>query len=64
MIQNEGEIDRLIRVVAGVIMALIGYSSDLGVWRIVFFLVGGVLLLSGLFGWSLFYKLTGISTKK
>lgn len=64
MIQNVGDVDRLVRVVVGVIAELAGYSISLRMWTIVLYLAGGVLIITGLSGWSLVYKLMGISTKK
>lgn len=64
MVQNEGETDRLIRVVVGTILFLVGYSVGEGVWVIVLYLLGGVLVVTSLSGFCLIYKLLGISTIK
>lgn len=62
MIQNEGETDRLVRVVVGVILLLVGYSVVSGVWRVVLFVLGGVLIVTALTGFCMIYKLFGVST--
>ena len=64
MIQNEGEIDRLVRGVLGVIFVLAGYSMEGGTWQIVLFVLGGLLIVTALVGFCLIYKLLGISTNK
>lgn len=64
MIQNESEVDRAVRVVAGVILLLVAYSSVTGTWQTVLYIFGGVAVFTGLTGYCLIYKLLGISTKK
>lgn len=63
MIQNEGEIDRIARVVTGAILIMIGISVLSGQWQVMVFVVGGVLVVTGFTGFCLLYKLFGISTK-
>ena len=62
MTQNEGEIDRLVRAVLGVLMILVGVSVSEGVWQVILFVLGGVLIVSALFGFCLIYKLLRVST--
>ena len=64
MIQNESETDRTIRVVLGTILVLVAYSVVSGVWQIVLFVLGGLLIVTGLTGFCLIYKLLGIATQK
>ncbi len=64
MTQNEGEIDRLVRAVTGVILILAGYSVGEGWWQIVLYVLGGILVITALTGFCLIYKLFGISTQK
>jgi len=64
MTQNVGEMDRLIRAVTGVILILAGYSVSEGVWQIVWYVLGGILIINALTGFCLIYKLLGISTRK
>lgn len=58
MTKNEGSIDRIIRIVAG--LALIGWvalgSGPVWAW------IGVVPLLTGLIGWCPAYKIFGINT--
>lgn len=63
MIQNEGEIDRIARVVIGTILIMIGISVLSDLWQVMVFIVGGVLVVTGFTGFCLLYKLFGISTK-
>jgi hypothetical protein len=62
-LQNENKTDRLLRVVLAVIAAAIGYNSS-GTTKIVCLIIAVVALISGLTGFSLFYKLVGINTLK
>jgi len=64
MVQNEGETDRLIRVVVGAVLFLVGYSVGEGVWATVLYLLSGVLVVTSFSGFCLIYKLLGISTIK
>jgi hypothetical protein len=56
--------DRLARAVGGVILFLVGYSVGGGVWQIVLYVLGGILLVTAFTGFCLIYKLLGISTNK
>ncbi len=64
MIQNDGEVDRIIRGVVGVILLLVAYSSMTGTWQIVLYVLGGIAVMTGITGFCLIYKLLGITTKK
>lgn len=64
MTHNESEVDRIIRSIVGVLAILVGYSVATGVWQIVLFVVGGVLIVTSLTGFCLIYKLLRISTLK
>ncbi|HSV94433.1 MAG TPA: DUF2892 domain-containing protein [Spirochaetia bacterium] len=64
MLHNEGEIDRLVRTVLGVIMLLVGYSVGTGVWQVALYVLGGVMVVTGLTGFCVIYKILGISTNK
>ena len=63
MIQNESEIDRIIRVVVGTILIMIGISVMDGLWQVIVYVFGGVMIITGFTGFCLIYKLFGISTK-
>lgn len=56
---NVGPIDRIIRIVIGLIVAILGvvFSSYWGV-------AGIVIMATGVFGYCLLYSLLGISTSK
>ena len=64
MTQNESETDRVVRAVLGVILILVGYSVSEGLWQIILFVFGGVLVVTALTGFCLIYKLLGVSTVK
>jgi uncharacterized membrane protein len=64
MTQNESETDRLVRAVLGVLLILVGVSVSEGLWQIILFVFGGVLVVTALTGFCLIYKLLGISTMK
>ena len=64
MIQNESETDRVLRVVMGVILILVAYSTVVGIWQIGLYVLGVLLTVTGLTGFCLIYKLLGVSTQK
>lgn len=55
---NEGTIDRVLRVVAGLALVIMAYTETLGVWA----WIGIVPLVTGIVGWCPAYKLLGIKT--
>ncbi|MDZ4261598.1 MAG: DUF2892 domain-containing protein [Pseudomonadota bacterium] len=55
---NVGTIDRTIRVVVGLVMAVLAFAGALGAWA----WIGVVLLLTGIIGVCPLYKLFGINT--
>ena len=56
---NVGPIDRLLRIIAGLVIAIIGVVLDTW-WG----LIGLVPLATGLFKWCPLYSLLNISTRK
>jgi hypothetical protein len=62
---NEGGADRLIRIIAGVVLFMLGWgilkNNLLG---IIFDILGVILFVTGITGFCGLYKLFGISTKK
>lgn len=63
-IQNESEIDRIIRIVLGVILAIAAYIFLTGAAQIVAYIVAFIALFTGITGFCLLYKLLGFSTLK
>ena len=62
---NESGIDRIIRAVVGIILiALAASSAVTGVLGIIFWVVGAVLLLTGIVGFCPLYALLRIRTKQ
>jgi len=61
---NEGKIDRIVRVILGVIVLLIAFLAVGGVAQIVLWIIGGILLLTGASGYCLLYLPFRFSTKK
>jgi hypothetical protein len=60
---NEGSMDRIIRVIAGVALLVIGFAGIVpGVWGTVIGVVGLIPLATGLLGWCPLYTLFGFST--
>ncbi len=71
MIKNVGSTDRLIRLIAGVILLVIAVPSlagvtfvGLGGWAWLIGLIGLALLATGLFSFCGVYSLLGINTGK
>jgi Inner membrane protein YgaP-like, transmembrane domain len=61
---NESGIDRIIRAVLGIVLiALAASSAVTGALGIVFWVVGAVLLLTGIVGFCPLYALLRIRTK-
>jgi hypothetical protein len=62
---NESGTDRLIRIIAGVVLFMLGWgilkNNLLG---IIFDILGIILFVTGITGFCGLYKLLGISTKK
>ncbi len=58
MNRNEGMIDRVMRVAAGLVLVGIAYFSTHG-WLTIF---GIVLLLTGIVGFCPLYRLVGVAT--
>lgn len=64
-IPNEGNVDRIIRIIVGVVLILVSAFATLNpTIKVVFIIVGVIALITGLTGFCLLYKLLGISTRK
>lgn len=59
---NEGTVDRIIRVVAGIALLVLAFTVIQGGWAIAAGIVGGVLLLTGAIGFCPLYRIFGLST--
>ncbi|MBI3773096.1 MAG: DUF2892 domain-containing protein [Gammaproteobacteria bacterium] len=55
---NVGTIDRVVRVVAGLVLVGLAATGTLGVWA----WIGVVPLVTGVIGWCPAYALAGINT--
>ena len=64
MKQNVGNVDRFIRFLVGVAAIAVALVVTDGVWDIVLYVVGGIMLFTAAFGWCPLYALLHISTKK
>jgi hypothetical protein len=65
MKHNVGAADRMVRVILGVVLLLVGLLVPLGVvLRVVVFAIAGIALVTGLLGTCGIYALFGISTRK
>jgi hypothetical protein len=63
MARNVGSQDRVVRIVAGLVIGIGAYVGGLPqVALYVLYVIGAYLLLTGLAGWDLFYKLLDIDT--
>jgi hypothetical protein len=60
MTKNIGNIERIIRIVGGLVLIALAATSTVGVWG----WVGLVPLATGLVGWCPPYRLLGINTCK
>lgn len=55
---NEGGIDRIVRIIAGLVLIGLAYTGTVGMWGY----VGVVPLATGLIGWCPAYTLLGMNT--
>jgi uncharacterized membrane protein required for colicin V production len=62
---NESTLDRIIRVVLAVSIAVLYFTGFItGTWAIVLWVVAAILLITGVVGVCPLYRLLGISTKR
>ncbi len=62
---NESLLDRIIRVVLGVVLVVIAYLGVLtGTWQWVAYVVGAIALITGIVGFCPLYAVFGFQTKK
>jgi uncharacterized membrane protein len=62
--QNEGQADRLLRILGGAILSLAGYLFLTGMLQTVTIILGVVFIITGATGVCLIYKILGINTCK
>ncbi|HOW48317.1 MAG TPA: DUF2892 domain-containing protein [Rubrivivax sp.] len=55
---NEGGIDRVLRILAGLVLIALAWTGTIGVWG----WIGVVPLATGLIGWCPAYSIFGISS--
>lgn len=55
---NEGGIDRIVRIIAGLVLIGLAYTGAVGMWGY----IGVVPLATGLIGWCPAYTLLGMNT--
>ncbi|MCX6793387.1 MAG: DUF2892 domain-containing protein [Candidatus Falkowbacteria bacterium] len=59
--QNEGKLDRTVRIILGFVLLLVSVFVS-GVLQIVFYVLGAVVLITGIIGFCGVYKILGINT--
>lgn len=62
---NEGTVDRILRIIVGIALIVVGLwvvGSQWAIWTLT--IIGILLLITGIIGWCGIYALFGISTKK
>ena len=64
MKKNEGAVDRIIRVVLGILLLIWAFAGLQGTGAWVAGIVGAILLVTGLIGYCALYSLFGIRTNK
>ena len=65
MKKNESSIDQVVRTIAGIILIGLGLFAGIhGAWQIVVFVLGALLLVTGLVGFCPVYSLFKFSTRK
>lgn len=63
MKKNEGAIDRVFRIIVGVVLVAAGFST-VGRAAVILWIVGGILLITGITGFCGIYALFGMDTCK
>jgi uncharacterized membrane protein HdeD (DUF308 family) len=63
-LKNESNVDRVIRIILGVLLLVLGIFVYKGTLGIILDIIGAISLFTGLTGFCLLYKLFGISTIK
>ena len=62
---NESWLDRIIRIVIGVVLIVVAYLGVVtGTWQWVAYVIGAIALLTGIAGFCPLYTLFGFQTKK
>ena len=61
-IVNIGRFERLLRVVIGLILLVVGYMV-FGIYAYIAYFFGIIMLVTGIFGWCGFYSFAGFSSK-
>ena len=64
MPKNEGTIDRVIRVILGLVLLYVGYAMVSAPWNYVAYVVGAILLITGAVGYCALYSVLKINTAK
>ncbi len=64
MKKNVGTVDRVVRIIVGLVLFVIGILAQNPLVIGILMVVGALLLLSGILGWCLLYKVLGIDTQK
>ena len=63
MAKNLGAADRVVRIVAGIVLAVLAYLGVLpGVPTIIMAVIGAYLIISGLLARCIFYKMADVDT--
>jgi len=60
--QNEGIMDRIIRIVVGIIAFFVGYTALSGIAQTIAYVISVVALITGVVGFCGLYAILGIST--
>ena len=63
MNKNEGTIDRVLRVILGIVLLYVGFFVMSGTWGTLVGLIGFIPLLTGALGWCPLYGVFGLNTK-
>ncbi len=63
-LQNEGNADRIIRFILGLVLSLISYTYFSGVIQTILYIVSAILIITGITGICLIYMLFNIKTNK
>jgi len=64
MKKNMGKTDRIIRIIAGIVLAIVGGMYLGAWWGVLFFIIGLILLITAIVGICPLYLLFKISTLK
>lgn len=64
MKKNEGNIDRIVRAIVGIVLIATAFLLNANGLTVVFYVVGVIAIITAITGFCALYKIAGIDTSK